>query len=113
MICSEAQFDIKEKPPNQPSFQYFSAPTIGDASESALIKFYQPIEDIGITRSYYPLAKCKDGSDSKLQFNSINKYALSIVRSEGLGYYYVVNIKGAPERIWKFCSRIMEEGRIR
>ena len=53
---------------------------MGDASETALVKFYQPIEDIVKTRSLYPLGKGKENTDSKMKFNSTNKYALSIVK---------------------------------
>ena len=88
-----------------------NAPVIGDASETALVKFYQPIEDITSTRSLYSLGKCKDGTDSKMPFNSTNKYALSIVKQEGPDHHWVVYIKGAPEKIWKFCSRILYEGK--
>lgn len=45
-----------------PAFKYGNAPVMGDASETALVKFYQPIEDIGKTRSLYTLGKCGDGS---------------------------------------------------
>ena len=80
MICSEAKFDITEDDRQNPGFKYMNAPVIGDASETALVKFYQPIEDIQSTRGLYPFGKCKDGSDSKMPFNSTNKYALSIVK---------------------------------
>jgi sodium/potassium-transporting ATPase subunit alpha len=83
---------------------------IGDASETALIKFYQPIEDINKTRSNYPFGKCKDGSDSKMPFNSTNKYALSIVRQQGINHNFVVYIKGAPEKIWSYCNRVLFGG---
>jgi hypothetical protein len=53
---------------------------MGNALEAALIKFYQPIEDIGWTRNLYPLGKCKDSSESKMPFYWTNRYALSIVR---------------------------------
>jgi sodium/potassium-transporting ATPase subunit alpha len=69
---------------------------IGDASETALIKFYQPIEEISITRSRYKVARCKDNSEAKMPFNSTNKYALSIVQQETSDSYYCVYIKGAP-----------------
>lgn len=39
-----------------------NAPVMGDASETALVKFYQPIEDITKTRALYPYGVCKDGS---------------------------------------------------
>ena len=79
MICSEAQFDINDGDERKPGFKYAEAPVIGDASETALVKFYQPIEDILKTRSFYQFAKCGDGSEAKMPFNSTNKYALSIV----------------------------------
>lgn len=96
-----------------PGFKYSSAPVIGDASETALVKFYQPIEDIGKTRSLYSLGRCKDGSESKMPFNSSNKYALSVVRQEGPDHHYVIYIKGAPEKIWKFCGRLLFEGKYK
>jgi len=97
----------------QQGFKYMNASVIGDASETALVKFYQPIEEITATRALYPLGKCKDGSESKMPFNSTNKYALSIVKSEGPDHHYVAYIKGAPEKIWKFCSRILYEGKYK
>lgn len=84
---------------------------IGDASETALVKFYQPIEDIGQTRAHYKLGKCKDGSDSKMPFNSTNKYALSIIEQDGPDHNYISYMKGAPEKVWKYCGRILYEGK--
>ena len=46
-----------------------------------------------------------------MPFNSTNKYALSIVRQEGPDHYWVAYIKGAPEKIWKNCGRILYEGK--
>ena len=43
-------------------FKWATAPVIGDASETALVKFYQPIEDIIKTRDLYRFPKGKDGS---------------------------------------------------
>ena len=88
-----------------------NAPVIGDASETALVKFYQPIEDVQQTRSFYPYGVNKDGTDSKMPFNSTNKYALSIVKQEGPDHHFVAYIKGAPEKIWKYCGRILNEGK--
>lgn len=113
MICSEARFDINDNEMKDPGFKYATASVIGDASETALVKFYQPIEDILKTRSLYRFAKSKDGSDAKMPFNSTNKYALSIVRQETADSIYCVYIKGAPEKIWKFCGRILFEGRYK
>lgn len=80
MICSEAKFDVSEEQIRAPGFRYVDASVIGDASETALVKFYQSIEDIQKTRSLYPYGKTKDNQESKMPFNSTNKYALSIVR---------------------------------
>lgn len=38
---------------------YLDMPTTGDASETALIKFFQPIADIQKTRERFPCAKDK------------------------------------------------------
>ena len=110
MICSEARFDVEEEQTKAPGFKYTEAPVIGDASETALVKFYQPIEDILKTRALYSVAKCKDKTDAKMPFNSTNKYALSIVEQEGPDHHYVCYIKGAPEKVWKYCGRILHEG---
>lgn len=60
MICSAAIFDVDEATRSKPDFKYGTAPVIGDASETALVKFYQPIEDITKTRELYKVAKGKD-----------------------------------------------------
>lgn len=44
MICSEAKFDVTEEQLRAPGFKFATCPVIGDASETALVKFYQPIE---------------------------------------------------------------------
>jgi sodium/potassium-transporting ATPase subunit alpha len=59
------------------------------------------------------LAKCKDKSDAKMPFNSTNKYALSVIRQEGTDHHFVVYIKGAPEKVWKYCGRILYEGKYK
>ena len=47
----------KKKPNNKPRFINKDMPTTGDASESGLIKFYQPISDIAKMREQYPVTK--------------------------------------------------------
>lgn len=112
MICSEARFDVSDDQIKKSDFKYASAPVIGDASETALVKFYQPIEDIQKTRDLYPFARTDDG-EAKMPFNSTNKYALSIVEQEGPDHHYVSYIKGAPEKVWKYCGRILREGQYK
>lgn len=53
-------------------------PTTGDASESGLIKFFQPISDVAKMRDQFPVIKDLQGRDCRLPFNSTNKYAFSI-----------------------------------
>jgi len=53
LICSDATFNITEEQVRAPGFKYANATVMGDASETALVKFYQPIEDIAKTRSLY------------------------------------------------------------
>lgn len=113
MICSEAKFDISDEQRKHKDFKYTTASVIGDASETALVKFYQPIEDIMKTRSLYKFAKSKDGSEAKMPFNSTNKYALSIIEQEGPDHHYVSYIKGAPEKVWKYCGRVLHEGKYK
>ena len=64
------------------SMLWLERPVVGDASESALIRFFQPIQDIAVTRQRYPIAQSKDGSHAKLPFNSTNKFMLKIYESD-------------------------------
>ena len=60
--------------------------TEGDASESGLIKFIQPIEDLNSIRGKYPIYSYKEKADSgeistiqcEIPFNSFKKYNLII-----------------------------------
>lgn len=45
-----------------PGFKYTNAKVLGDASQTALVKFFQPIEDVQKTRALYPFGRSKDGS---------------------------------------------------
>ncbi len=108
IISSEAKFDVSDEMMRQPGFKWSESPVLGDASETALVKFFQPIEDIEVTRSKYKTAVCKDGSIAKMPFNSTNKYALTIVEQETDDSFYCLYIKGAPEKVWKFCAKIVD-----
>eukprot|EP01017_Pseudomicrothorax_dubius_P041509 TRINITY_DN664_c0_g1_i2.p1 TRINITY_DN664_c0_g1~~TRINITY_DN664_c0_g1_i2.p1 ORF type:complete len:1181 (-),score=249.42 TRINITY_DN664_c0_g1_i2:124-3630(-) len=94
------------------SIEWGRRPTVGDASETALIKFYQPIEDILSTRKKFPIKINDDHSESKIPFNSTNKFAIYIVEYPTDNSEYCLFIKGAPERIWKMCNKIYSQGRI-
>lgn len=89
---------------------YLDMPTTGDASETALIKFYQPILDIQNTRSMIPCALDKEGQECRLLFNSTNKYAYSINHYPTKHSEYCIFTKGAPEKIWTMCTHVLVDG---
>lgn len=90
-------------------------PTVGDASESGLIKFFEPIQTIGQVREQQPIAEAA-GVKAEIPFTSANKYKLSIHvphANNGPGHEndHLLLMKGAPERIWNRCDKIMINGR--
>ncbi|CAD8185836.1 unnamed protein product [Paramecium octaurelia] len=87
-------------------------PTIGDASETALIKFFQPINDIIQTRQSRQVARDNEHKMAKMPFNSTNKYAFIIVEYETPDSHYCLLTKGAPERIWGLCDSAYNNGRV-
>uniref|UniRef100_A0A7S1PH34 Sodium/potassium-transporting ATPase subunit alpha n=1 Tax=Percolomonas cosmopolitus TaxID=63605 RepID=A0A7S1PH34_9EUKA len=78
----------------------------GDASETALVKFFQPIRDINEYRASFQL-------QSNIPFNSKNKWQLHIHDMEDSNdKRKLLLMKGAPERVLKMCSKIMIDGEI-
>jgi sodium/potassium-transporting ATPase subunit alpha len=90
---------------------YYDKPVSGDASETAIVKFFQPIEDIMTTRARYPLGKQRDGSPSQVPFNSAHKFALKVVKCKTANSDWCVFLKGAPERVWDKCSHVLYRDR--
>ena len=97
--------------------------TEGDASESGLIKFIQPINDIIEFRNSYPIHSYKmkdDGGEEinvnwEIPFNSFKKYNLIIrdISVDKSDDSFMLIMKGAPERIWGRCDKIMINGKAR
>ncbi|XP_040183060.1 potassium-transporting ATPase alpha chain 1 [Rana temporaria] len=78
---------------------------IGDASETALLKFSELT--VGNAMEYRDRFK----KVSELPFNSTNKFQLSIHElQDPLDLRYLLVMKGAPERILERCSTIMIKG---
>ena len=75
---------------------------LGDASESALIKFVQASFDVDVYRKDHPKLK-------EIPFNSTNKYQVSIHRQPDKKEHLLV-MKGAPERILGRCGSILING---
>lgn len=80
--------------------------TKGDASESALIKFVDPIRSIQKFRKECPRIFA-------IPFNAINKWMLSIhdIEKEIGEKRLAVLLKGAPEKVQAMCKYIMIEGK--
>ena len=82
---------------------------VGDASETALVKFFQPIEDIMDVRKSMRVAKQFDNTDALISFNSSYKFALNVFEVQNdPEFSHVVWMKGAPERVWKKCNYILK-----
>eukprot|EP00020_Sapocribrum_chincoteaguense_P001214 CAMPEP_0170741412 /NCGR_PEP_ID=MMETSP0437-20130122/6204_1 /TAXON_ID=0 /ORGANISM="Sexangularia sp." /LENGTH=1136 /DNA_ID=CAMNT_0011079979 /DNA_START=126 /DNA_END=3536 /DNA_ORIENTATION=- len=80
---------------------------IGDASETALLKFCQRERDVAAVRSM-------NRKLAEIPFNSTNKWQLSIHETEDpKDNRLVLVIKGAPERVLDRCSTILYRGRKR
>ncbi|XP_031762229.1 potassium-transporting ATPase alpha chain 1 [Xenopus tropicalis] len=78
---------------------------IGDASETALLKFSELT--VGNVMEYRDRFK----KATELPFNSTNKFQLSIHElQDPLDLRYLLVMKGAPERILERCSTIMIKG---
>lgn len=45
-----------------------------------------------------------------MPFNSTNKFALTIIEAPKDKSHYCVYIKGAPEKVWKYCTTLLVEG---
>lgn len=105
-INRKYQEELKKKPLQE-------RPCLGDASETALIKFFQPIEDILETRAKFPTLKMGDGSESKLPFNSTNKFAINIVKYETSGSHHCMFIKVKPIKLPIRINCILWLGRAR
>jgi sodium/potassium-transporting ATPase subunit alpha len=80
---------------------------IGDASETALLKFCQRERDVASVRAI-------NRKLAEIPFNSTNKWQLSIHESEDpKDKRLILVIKGAPERVLDRCSTILYHGRKR
>lgn len=84
--------------------------TKGDASESAIIKFVQPVRDIMEYRSSCKRLYC-------VPFNSNNKWMLSINEQEVPEAEIertpmLMMIKGAPERVMNLCTSVYHNNNL-
>jgi sodium/potassium-transporting ATPase subunit alpha len=90
-------------------------PTVGDASESGIIKFFEPIAEIRGTREKQPVAIGHANHALEIPFNSTIKYRLSIhvPSSDGVPGHeneHLILMKGAPEQVWEKCDKVYING---
>ena len=90
---------------------YYDRPVSGDASETAIVKFFQPIEEITATRSRFPIGEQKDGAKSLVPFNSAHKFTFKVVKCTTGDSDWCVFLKGAPERVWDKCTKVLHKGK--
>ena len=98
-LCSRAEFMD-----NNPDIM--KREVAGDASETAIIKFMESVTGVVTTfREKYP-------KSAEKPFSSTYKYQYSIHRNQkadpSLNNHFILVMKGAPERIIKLCSTIIE-----
>ena len=108
-LCNNAFFledENKKLLEENPKAQLKDFLTEGDASESALIKFCQPVRDILEHRAASPRV-------GQIPFNSKNKWQISINEQEDSrdDDRYVMLMKGAPERILSYCDKVLVNGK--
>ncbi|OQV20867.1 Sodium/potassium-transporting ATPase subunit alpha [Hypsibius exemplaris] len=100
-LCNRAIFK-----PDQEQLMMMKRETVGDASESALLKFTEV--NIGNTVD----ARAKNPKIAEIPFNSTNKYQLSIHASADYPGENLLVMKGAPERIIDRCKFIEVNGQL-
>uniref|UniRef100_A0A6I8PIQ5 Sodium/potassium-transporting ATPase subunit alpha n=1 Tax=Ornithorhynchus anatinus TaxID=9258 RepID=A0A6I8PIQ5_ORNAN len=99
-LCNRAEFRS-----GQESIPIMKKVVVGDASETALLKFSEVIlgDVMGIRQ--------RNRKVSEIPFNSTNKFQLSIHETEAQDDRRLLLVmKGAPERILERCSTIMING---
>ncbi|NP_001166387.1 potassium-transporting ATPase alpha chain 2 [Cavia porcellus] len=99
-LCNRAEFR-----PGQENVPIMKRVVVGDASETALLKFSEVIlGDVMEIRK-------RNRKVAEIPFNSTNKFQLSIHETEDPGDpRFLMVMKGAPERILEKCSTIMING---
>jgi sodium/potassium-transporting ATPase subunit alpha len=100
-LCNRAVFDLAE--PGNMEKPVLQRKTVGDASESALIKFCEPLRSINEHRVSNPKL-------FEIPFNSVNKWQLSIHQESA--DQCVLLMKGAPERVISLCTKILIDGKV-
>ncbi|XP_030825945.1 potassium-transporting ATPase alpha chain 1 [Camarhynchus parvulus] len=98
-LCNRAQFK-----PGQEGVPVAQRDVIGDASESALLKFAE------VTSGPVAAARGRFPKVAELPFNSTNKFQVSV---HDAGSQQLLVLKGAPGRVLERCSGALQGGEER
>jgi len=93
-LCSRAKFDRVDVPIKEREI-------LGDATETGLIRYAS-----GQLSNYDNLAS-EFPKVFEIPFNSDNKWAMSIHKKPHANGSLTLFIKGAPERVWLLCNRVL------
>jgi sodium/potassium-transporting ATPase subunit alpha len=93
-LCSRAKFDRTDVPVKEREI-------LGDATESGLIRYAaDQLDNFDTLAEEYPKV-------FELPFNSDTKWHMSIHKKAHANGPLTLFIKGAPERVWRLCNRIL------
>ena len=94
-LCSRAKFDRTDVPIKQREI-------LGDATESGLVRYAaDQLDDFDDLAEAYPKV-------FELPFTSDTKWHMSIHKKQHARGPLTLYIKGAPERVWRLCTRILD-----
>ena len=93
-LCSRAKFDRTDVPIRKREI-------LGDATESGLMRYAaEQLNNFDSLATEYPKV-------FELPFNSDTKWHMSIHKKPHADGHLTLYIKGAPERVWRLCNRIL------
>jgi sodium/potassium-transporting ATPase subunit alpha len=91
LLCSRARFEAMEGPIS-------TRPILGDATESGLLRnAAQKLDQYEKITDLYPKV-------CEVPFNSDNKWAMTIHKKKHANGFFMLYLKGAPERVLRLCS---------
>jgi len=101
-LCNNAVFDAN---PENMKKNVQQRSTIGDASESALLKFCEKVQSVEEVRS-------QNNKVAEVPFSSANKYQVGVhMLNNNPEQPRILVMKGAPERIFNRCDFMLIEGK--
>lgn len=101
--CATLNTDAVFLPSSDSEPDVLKKETKGDASESAIIKFLEPLHPVAAYRADWQRVV-------SIPFNSSNKWMASVVQKKDAQEGYVLLLKGAPERVMNMCTHVLCAG---